>query len=194
MNKLKKAAVIMAFGASVFASQVSAVTAIATTTVTINWPEVLILYTFADVDLTPDADILTDNLGAGTLGACDVGSTNNHCVDAGTSTIAMTALTEDLDIAGEAAVPADAALTDITITLQNAIGARSLGVAAATYTLAVADQGDSAAINLDASQATSFTNSGLTLTTADLIIELDVSEIAIGDDDAEDFEITVSGV
>jgi hypothetical protein len=194
MNKLKKAAVIMAFGASVFASQVSAVTAIATTTVTINWPDVLILYTFSEIDITPDADILTNNLGAGTLSTCESGSDNDHCVDAGTSNVTMDALTEDLDIAGDADVPLDANLSNITITLENAIGARSLGVTAATYTLVVTDEGDSDAINLGTSQATSFTNSGLTLTTADLIIELDVSEIAAADNDSEDFEISVSGV
>lgn len=166
----------------------------ATTNVVVNFPEVLVLYTFSDVTLNMDAAFLKSNLGLGTIGVCTSG---NECVNAGAfGSVTVDATSEDLDIASDAQVPADGDLTDITLTLENAIGARSLGMTDASYTLGVVDGALTDVLEVGATQATSFTNTGLALSTQDLEILIDVSEIDTQAESTtvnEDFVITVSG-
>ena len=153
------------------------VTATAQTDIEVNFPEILVMYTFSDVTLAPDATFLTTALGLGTGGSCSAG---DDCVDAGaTGSINVTTASTDLDIASDADVPADTALNDIVLTLENAVGARSLGLTDANYTLGVTEAGTTAVLNVETgTQPTSFTNNGLVLSTSDLVLEIDVSEIA----------------
>jgi len=168
----------------------AAVEAESTTTVTVNFPEILVLYTFATVDLTLDATNLVTDFGLGAGAACTTGT----CVDAGASMETGVTATTDLDI-GASGIPLDGALTDMSLTLNNAIGARSLGLADATYTLTVSDDGNSTIVDLDtANQATSFDNDGLTLSTAALELTIDASDITGSvTSESEDFTITVNG-
>ena len=171
-------------------SMAQTVSATRTTTIDVNFPEILVMYTYSNITLDLDATFFAGQLGLGTTIACDAGAS---CVDATTTTITVDALTEDVDIAGQAAVPADGALTDVSINLTNAIAARSLGMTDANYTVNVVDQANSTVINLDGTPDP-MPNSGLQLSTTNLPIILDVSEITGPlDTDSEDFEITVEG-
>lgn len=165
----------------------------ATTNVVVNFPEVLVLYTFSDVSLNMDAAFLKSNMGLGTLTVCSTG----NCVNAGgIGPVTVDATSEDLDLASDAQVPGISALTDITLTLQNAVGARSLGMTDANYTLGVADGGLTGVLGVGATQPTSFTNTGLALSTQSLQIKIDVSEIDTQAESVsvnENFVITVSG-
>lgn len=168
------------------------VTANATTNVVINFPEILILYTFSTITLTLDKTFIQGNLGLGTIAACGTGG---GCVNAGTTSKSSVNATTDLDIASDADV-LGSNMTSITLTLQNALGARSLGLTDTNYTLGVVDGANTEVLGLDGTQPTSFANTGLALSTSDLVLLIDPSEIDTQAESVsvnEDFVITVSG-
>lgn len=163
----------------------------AETTVTVNFPEILVLYTFSAIELNLDATFLADNLGLGAATPCAVGAT---CVDAGSATETDVGASTDMDIS--ALVPADGGLNNVVLTLVDALGARSLGLTDTNYTLGVVDQGDTDVLNLGSGQPVSFSNTGLLLSTSDLVLEIDPNEIVDQTDSVqvvETFVITVSG-
>ena len=72
------ASTMLAAGLMVGGNAHADVTATAQTDIVVNFPEILVMYTFSDVTLAPDATFLTTALGLGTGGSCGAG---HDCVD-----------------------------------------------------------------------------------------------------------------
>ena len=173
---------IMFFGLAWGSQAQAQVSATAQTTIDVNFPEILVLFTFSQITLDLDATFFTDQLGLGEG-------------DAGTSSITVDAGSEDIDIGASTDVPADADINDVEIDLLNAIGARSIGLTDTNYTVDVSDTGSSSIIDLSTTNTIgTLSNSGVALSTTNLPIVIDVSEIT-GPlvTDSETFDITVSG-
>lgn len=187
---------LLAMGALSSGQSFAQVSGTATTSVTVNFPDILVLYTFSDIDLTLDATFIGGQFGLTPAVACTDPIGNSYCVNAGSVTEIGVTATTDLDIANSG-IDEDGNLTSATLTLDNAFGARSLGLEDASYTLAVTDQGDTDVLGIDTdTQATSFTNSGLALSTGSLVLSIDPTEIDTQGESVqviENFDITVSG-
>ena len=165
----------------------SAQAATATTTVEISFPQILILYTFDQIDLSVDAAGLADAITPGTTTCA-----GDYCSDQGTVDLTGTGLaldgsdTLDADIAGGVgSLPGP-----VTVTVENAFGVRALGHS--SYTAGVAAAGTpNAAFGSPAVTTPNYT--GLQLSTGDLSFTIDLSQLSGGATESQDYQITVTG-
>jgi hypothetical protein len=164
----------------------SAHAATATTTININLPQVVILYTFDTINLTIDAAAV----GSLLTGAAQCTDANNLCIEiAPTPALTITDLSAasvDADIASSAA----AIVGSRTVTIKNAFGVRSLGVAAANYTATIAETAAAAFSN---EVITAPANTGLALSRGDISFTLDLNQTS-GTSASVTYTITVNGV
>ena len=161
--------------------------ATATTTVEINFPQILILYTFDQIDLAVDAAGLADAITTGTT-ACS----GDYCSDQGTSDLSGTLLNLDgadvldADIGtGVGSLPGP-----VNITIQNAFGVRALGYSGYSANAAKTGTANAAFGN---PTVTTPGYTGLSLSTGNLSFTIDLSQLSGSGAQAQDYQITVTG-
>jgi hypothetical protein len=173
------------------ASNAFAITASNTTTVTVTWPEVLILYTFDAITIEPDAAFMTNDLTFSDTCTAGTGECESEAAPAA-SNLPIAGAATSVDAAGFLDSPDTSAL--LSIEIENAIGVRSLGSTAA-YTLGVTESAGatSASVAVGTGQLTSIPNTGLTLSTGSLFIDIDRDSIVNGEaSTAQEFTIQVT--
>ena len=142
------------------------------TTIDINFPSVMVLYYYNQIDLDVDADTLVNQLG-GSSGECDSAGTGENCVQAADQTYSLDldspTVTADIQTDGGALSSAP-----VDVTIENAYGMRCLGCT--TYSVAVSDGANSTAVVTDPVN-TKVTANGLTMVVQDLGFSLDLDQL-----------------
>lgn len=167
----------------------------ATTTISIDFPTVLVMYHYDTIELAIADSALADLLSGGTSVAC---ATSDFCDDLGTKDLTVTdeiaafttgAATVDADVASD--VSALAATTG-TVTVENAVGVRALGCS--TYAASAVEGGSSTGVTVNAGAINGIDGEACTLglTTGDLSFDIDFETVAGNTADAV-FDVTITG-
>ena len=174
------------------ASAPAAHAADATITVDVDFPTVLVMYHFSQIDLTVADQAVADFLTGGTASDCTAG----FCDDQGT-------FTAPSDITDLTAATADAGLDDtnpalntvppsVDFSVSNAVGVRALGCS--TYGVTVTENaGTSAGVTVDTGSLSDIDGSScsLSMTTGSLDFSVDLATIT-GDPSAI-FDVSIIG-
>ncbi len=169
----------------------SAHAATAETTISVNFPSIVVLYTYDSITL----DVSEAGLGAAIKGgATTVSCSSDQCTASQAAVKDLTATQLTLD--GNDVITADitsavgALPTDIEVTINDAFGARCLGCGTGDYTVTTVDGGDSDVIGNFSPSA--MPQNGLTLSTGSLSFQVDLSQVTSNGVVTEDVTITVT--
>jgi hypothetical protein len=174
MKRLKKGLLAATLTSAMMTGAVAPATQAAdvSTTIDINFPTVMVLYYYNQLDLDVDAASLVDQLG-GSSAACNSAGTGENC-------LAATDQTYSLDL-GSATVTADietdggaVTTTPVDVTITDAYGMRCIGCT--NYDVAVSDGANSTAVAISP-VSTTVTANGLQMVTQDLGFSLDLDQL-----------------
>ena len=164
--------------------------ATANTTISIDFPSILILYTYDNIEL----EVSEAGLGGALEGSGTVSCTGSDCRSAqGDRDLTGSLLSLDGADVVDATIgtPVGSLPSGIGVTIENAYGARCLGCSAGTYAVTLTDGGNSAAIGTFTTTAPAV--NGLTLATGDLSFEVDLGSLTAAGAVSETVTITVVG-